>query len=345
MNKFFILSVFIVLILHGYTTIYQSASIDIIDVTTISWSPDGTRIAGLSSDSNIYIWDVEDLTNPILSFQVGIADEIRWTPDSQYLVVQGTKSEEKHLQMSATKWDATTGGLVETLMTFQMDTSFEYNLYGYYVFPTLVFNRATTQTAFSYRDGLVFISDGFQVLHLDHPAPTNHVYQMEWSPDNKYIAIAYGSSDSYVIQVFNTESGEMTLLISQMQQYFVIDMEWDATGTYLATLSTRFTCCESWSNIGVYHIESEKEPKVQFSADRWWEGIDQNNTSMAWHPNELWLAIATEDAIKIFDPFTEDAVSTISVEGVSDLIWSPDGTKISGVLPDSTIQIWKASLD
>jgi WD40 repeat protein len=338
MRLFFQVIIIVSLFLQVQFVIAQDTSTDSNEVKDIAWSPDGTQIAGIYRDSRVAVWSLDNLSRPILTFQTEFADKIRWTPDSQYLIVQGTDAQDDNLiQMSVTKWDAFTGELVDTMMSFHLNTIFEFNPYGYYIFPVLAFDSTATKAAYSFLAGKVYLSDGIQVLHLDGSA-TNYVHLIEWSPDSLHLAVVYGSSDIYSIQIFNVESGELIHSIFQDLQYYVTDLGWDSTGNYLATSSMRFTCCEGWSNIGVYSVEHDEID--YFTADHWWEEVAHYPAPIDWHPTEFLLAIATTDAIEIYDPAIDDALITIPVEEARDIEWSPDGTQIAGISSAGVLKIW-----
>ncbi len=303
----------------------------------IAWSPDGTRIAGAYQNSQIAIWSVNDLIDPIVTIQVE-ADTVSWTPDSRQLIVQGTSATDDHLlRMSVTKWNASTGQKVDTLMSFQLDTGFDFNPYGYNIFPVMALDSTATKAAFSFRGGTVLISDGSQVLHLKNVNTTNAVLRMIWNPNGQQLAVIYGSSDIYNIQVFNTETDELILNIYQDLQYFVTDWGWDASGTYLATSSMRYTCCEGWSNIGIYKIEKGDD---YIDTQFWRTNIERYAAPIAWHPSKYILAIATTDAIEVYDPSEKEPFFKVAVNEARDIEWSPDGMQIAGVTSDNTIKIW-----
>ncbi|MBC7814070.1 MAG: WD40 repeat domain-containing protein [Burkholderiales bacterium] len=334
-------SLLVALTLQLNFAVAQNNSTETAQLETIAWSPDGTRIAGSYGDARVSVWGVDNLSNPILSFQTELADKITWTPDSHYLIAQGNHSDENgHLQSSVTKWDADTGEFVDTLFAFELDTTFEFNPYGYYIVPTLALDSTTTKAAFSFRNVTVYLSDGTQVLHPNNQAATHNVYRMEWSPDGERLAIVNGATDIYTIEVFDIASGDVIQVIVPSFQYYITDLGWDTTGNYLAASSMQFTCCESWSNIGVYHVQDAEALYSYDAADRWWGNIARYDAPVAWHPTDFLLAIANVNTVEIYDPNVENALFTIAVDEARDIEWSPDGTQIASVSSNGVLELW-----
>lgn len=343
MNKVRVLFSLILFTMLTYPATAQTSSDDVNKLSTIAWSTDGTRIAGVYDDSSIAIWAVENTNDPILTIDADIADDVMWTPDSEYIITQGRHLQnENHLQMSVTKWRATTGELVETLFSFEMDTSLEFNWYGYVIFPAIAIDRTATNIAYSFRSSNTYLSGVPTVLFAGPDSWNNYNYMMQWSPGSTHIAVANGTSDVYNILIFETDSQNPIFVINQSMQYFVTDMVWDSTGKYLATSSITITGGEGWSSIGIYEIEqpTDEIPLYIYSADRWWYEVNPDAASIAWHPIDTILAVATEFAIEFYSPLSDDAIYTIPAASIQDLAWSPDGTQIAGVLLDGTIQIW-----
>ena len=308
----------------------------------IAWSPDSTRIAAFHDDYRVSIWPVGNLDEPVTTFQVDFVDELLWTPDSRYLIVQGVSIEDDtHLRMQATQWDADTGELMDTLMNFELDTRYEFNPYGYNIFPVLAFDSMTENTAFSFRDGTVYLSDGLNVLHVGE-STTAHVYMMDWSPNNQRLAIVYGGSDAYSIHLFDVVSGEREYRIDQSMQYFVTDLAWDATGRYLATASMRFTCCEGWSNIGIYLTESSES--TYLFPEQWLNEVRTSPAPLAWHPTETLLAFAGEESIEIISPI-QDEQYALPVAQAIDIAWSPMGDQMAVITASGVIEIHEAAVD
>lgn len=344
MRRFLPLILLVTFVIHSHPGLAQDASAEVVLLEDIAWSPDGTRIAGVYSDSHVAIWSVDDLSDPLLTFQAELADSVTWTADSQHLIAQGKQFDEAGLiQLSVTKWDADTGELSETMFTLEMDMNLEFDFYYFLndALPAIAFDSTGTRAALSLRDGLVRLSDGYHILHLDYPNTTNHVRYMEWSPDNRYLAVVYGDSDTYTIQIFDVESEELTLIISQDFQYFITDLGWDASGTHLATSSMRYTCCEGWSNLGVYNIETDEN--LYWDADFWKTEIARYAAPIAWHPSQYILAYADEDSIEIYNPDEPKPLFTIAVNEAKDIEWSPDGTQIASISRDGALAMWDVS--
>ncbi|MFO7565126.1 MAG: pentapeptide repeat-containing protein [Enhygromyxa sp.] len=78
-------------------------------VTSVAWSPDGTRLASSSWDNTVRVWDAHDgtLVSTLQGHEVGVTG-VAWSPDGTRLA---SSSDDKTVRV----WDAHDGTLVSTL--------------------------------------------------------------------------------------------------------------------------------------------------------------------------------------------------------------------------------------
>lgn len=310
----------------------------------LAWSPDGTLIAGVMDDGSVNIWSIDNLYDPIMTFQPELARTVQWYPDSQHVAIQGSFASEDDalIRKQVTKWDVSTGTLVETLFSFEMDTSYEFNPYGYIKFPTFTLTDDMEDVAYSFLNNSIYISDGTSVLRLENLSEYSHIYMMRWSPDEEKIAAVYGASDIYNIQIIDVETREVNYIIHQDMQYFVAELDWSANSEYLAITSVRFNCCSSYTSVSAYSMDYEYQQ--QWAPENSWAGGEQHAASIEWHPTESYLAIAQADAVRVFNLFDEEPLFEIVNIHPQDISWSPDGTQIAVGLEDGILEIHEVSI-
>lgn len=307
-------------------------------VTSVAWSPDGTRIAASFEDSMVRVWEFNgetELGSPLLTFHPDLSDKAAWTPDGSYLVVQGTSGvREEVLRAQVTKWNVETGKQVDTLLDYSFNINMGENTYTYYsALPVFGFNSDYTMAAFSVNSNEITFSHRWEIIRVDN----RKVHQILWSPDDSRIAIVFGDPDTYTIKTFDAASLELIDWISG-DDYYVYDMQWNRASSQLAVSSIWANPFNPYVNVRTFSIFPDDVYSI--AEDRLIRYLDANYAAIAWHPRENLLAIASPNEIQIFDPTVEEPIATISQEGVISLDWSPDSQFLAGGLRDGTIHIF-----
>lgn len=330
---------------------------DIVD--TVSWSPDGSKIASGSHDATIKIWDAEsgDLIRTIAQGYGGL-----WSPDGSKLL--GIDS----LNPTAIKIWRADGSLLQRIITDH----------------------------FRYLSGLVWSPDGSMVAssggHVGLDAFDNVLYvwnaqsgtlvnfivvnhtqrisSLSWSPDGSSLAT---SSYDLTIRFWEVMTGNLLRILTGHDRWvyslsFSADSSrmvssagdrtmriWDvSTGQLLRTVSTDPNALYAegsmrWSLDGST-ITSHNGTEIHF----WdstsgeligtWLGHTLSMRSAAWSPDGSRIAAGSIDqTIKIWDASTGMLSSTLSghTSGVESLAWSSNGLIASGsLLFENVVKIW-----
>lgn len=278
---------------------------------TVSWSPDGTKIASAGNGEIIEAWD-SVTGNSLFNLVTGSSTVycVAWSPD-------GTKIASALQDGTVKIWDAKNGKFISNLTGHSAHvnsvawSSDSLNIVSGSADKTArVWDVASGNTVTIYRghsswinsvawshnspyivsgsgDKTAQVWDAFggtpQSIYSRH---TNEVLVVAWSPDNSNIASA---SDDDTVQIWDTMNGNRYVNYTG-HSGFVVAMAWSPDGQYIAS-----------------------------------GGVD---TTV-----QVWKAV---DGTPVFT-YTGH---TAEIEGVT---WSPDSKRVASASDDQTVQLWQVS--
>jgi WD40 repeat protein len=192
-------------------------------VSSVAWSPDGSKIASASDTGNVQLWDTVT-SEVLLEFQghVGTITTISWSPNSTRLATASPEDKVERI------WDATTGALITELSgdRFYEGVAF------------VRWNPNGTNLV-----SVVGVADGGSLLHFwsvennsFQALPTTYnvsAYDLAWSPDGTKLAIA----DYRGVFVFDDFS--MANIEPRVIAPFRFTVAWGPDGTKLAVSDVR----------------------------------------------------------------------------------------------------------
>jgi WD40 repeat protein/tRNA A-37 threonylcarbamoyl transferase component Bud32 len=276
---------------------------------TVSWSPDGTKIASAGDGEIIEAWDATS-GNALFNLLSGASTvySVVWSPD-------GTKIASGQYDGTVKIWDATNGNFISSLkghssrvnsVSWSSDSKNIVSGSGdktARVWDVASGNAVTTyrghssyinSVAWSHNSPYIVSGSGdktaqvwnafdgtLQSIYSNH---TNEVLAVAWSRDNSTIASA---SDDDTVQVWDTMNGNRYVNYTG-HTGFVVAMAWSPDGQYIAS-----------------------------------GGVD---TTV-----QIWKAI---DGTLVFT-YTGH---TAEVEGIT---WSPDSKRVASASDDKTVQLWQ----
>ena len=277
-------------------------------VTGVSWSPDGSRIASCSRDSEIHICDPESGEHlQTLTGHSGPAFCVAWSPDSTKLASCGVDA-------SVRVWDAASGNELVTC-----------NLHAVPVF-RLAWDAKGQRIASVGYDGTTHVWDpstgrGQQTLHFDQAG----LASIAWHPLNDRLAVAIGSQ----IRVWNATTGELTETLGGFADE-IHSVAWHPDGERLASSGShgRFAILRAGHSMPVQTFNGREGD---------WR------SRVAWSPDGRFLATADrQDAIRIHNADTFAVIITLQGHpGMqSSLSWSPDSRQLASSSWDGSVRIW-----
>jgi len=185
---------------------------------------------------------------------------------------------------------------------------------------------------------------GIKRWNVEAVTPRTTVNSVDWSPDDKHIAVA--SADGQ-LRVFDAETGKLVQMFSGHTAAVNV-VRWSPDGKWIATGSNDNTA-RLWSF-------RERKPGPVFKNRSHVKGLD-------WNPDGKRLACATyHSGIRIWDVETSSVTRVLKPTGetadggkpkfiCTTVAWSPDGKHIAvncyRFKPDQqpTVQVWKADAD
>jgi len=323
------------------------------EIWGVAWSPDGQRLATVSSDRTARIWDAASGEERlVLSSCHERVHGVAWSPDGQRLA---TASDDG----TARIWDAASG---EELLALR---GHQERMYGLAWSPDGQ-RLATASSDRTARIWDVARGEGLLVLcgHEDE------VWGVAWSPDGQRLATA--SSDR-TARTWDAASGE-ELLVLRGHQERAYGVAWSPDGECLATASRDRTarvwdaaCGEellvlrghqdriygvAWSPDGEYLATASRDRTARIWDAARGEGLlvlcghEDEVWGVAWSPDGQRLATASGDrTARVWDAAygEERLVLSGHQDDVWEVAWSPDGRCLATAADDRTVRIWDAA--
>jgi WD40 repeat protein len=281
------------------------------EITNLTWSTDSSRLISSSLDSTARVWGADGAEQFLLSgHEYGVYDAA-WSPDQTQILTTGG---DNLLRL----WDATSGAQVRTLPT-PISPAIR-----------LIWLADTNQIIGFLSNGVIVQADAatdaiVQEVY-DHTAA---VWRVDWSPDGQWVA---SGGDDGRINIWQPTTGEL-LMGWPAHDYGVSDLAFSPDGTLLA----------SSGGDGYLRVWDVAQ---QLQTDEWADPDYGGGSALAYAPHAPWLAVGDWDGhIWILD--TADLTILADWQlfedtSVSDVVWSPDGSVLATVGPNTAVRLWTA---
>jgi len=277
-------------------------------VSSVAWSPDGTKIATASYDRTARVWSSSSGSTLLtLTGHSTYVTSVAWSPD-------GTKIATASYDRTARVWSSSSGSTLLTL------TGHSSSVLSVAWSP----DGTKIATASEDRTARVWSSSGGSTL-LTLTGHSSSVLSVAWSPDGTKIATA---SEDRTARVWSSSGGSALLTLTGHSSY-VFSVAWSPDGTKIATASYDRTA-RVWSSSGGSTLLTLT-------------GHSSSVLSVAWSPDGTEIATASYDrTARVWSSSGGSTLLTLTghSSSVLSVAWSPDGTKIATASEDRTARIW-----
>ncbi len=318
-------------------------------VMSVSWSPDGKKLASASYNKTVQIWD--GTTGKELkkcTGHMGRVMSVSWSPDGKKLA---SASDDNTVCI----WDGTTGNVIKAYTGHTAGVN------------SVSWSPDGKKLASASWDETVQIWDGTTGnLIKACMGHTDAVMSVNWSPDGKKLASA---SWDKTVRIWDGTTGNF--IKACRHTYYVKSVSWSPDGKKLASASNDETVriwdgttgkelkkCTGHTGI-VVSVSWSPDGKKLASAIldntvRIWDGTTGNVikactghtsyvNSVSWSPDGKKLSSASSDkTVRIWDGTTSNVIKACTghTSYVTSMSWSPDGKKLSSASSDKTVRIW-----
>ncbi len=319
-------------------------------VRSVSWSPDGTRLATASWDGTAKVWDAaggkELLT---LKGHSSALWSVAWSPEGKRLATASVDG-------MANVWDASSGGHLLTLTGHKGQVcALSWSPDG----------RRLATGSWDWTIRLWDTIDGHQLLAIQDAA--DYAKPVSFSPDGKLLAAGCSTGE---LKLWDAAIGRETSS-RKAHKGAIHSLCWSPDGKGLATASADGTVkvWESGSPNARLSLKghSGEVLAVAWSKDgrrlatgsrdrtaRIWDaavgkellvlkGHTGEICSVSWSRDGKWLATGCDDGTAKVWPASggrESCTLTTASHGIASLSWSPDGTLLAIGSRDGTVKLW-----
>lgn len=278
-------------------------------VTSVTWSPDGTRIASGSYDHTVQVWDAAN-GGHVYTYHGHSSRviSVAWSPDGTRIA---SGSDDATVQI----WNAMNGEHIYTYHGHVSDVH------------SVAWSPDSMRIASGSNDHTVQVwnaQDGSHIL-IHHDAI--YVWTVAWSPDGS--RIASGSSDSFVV-VWNAQNGNIYLTYDGHSSR-VNSVTWSPDGTHIASGGDD-------NRVLVFNAQNGNTLVAYQASDK--------IRAVPWSPDGTRIASGCVGTVQVLNAQNGSLLLTYKGHSgdVGAVAWSPDGTRIVSGGADRTVQVWKAVL-
>ncbi len=297
-------------------------------VSSVAWSPDGTRIASVGWDSTIQVWNAKDAQHLLTYRNHPDATDVAWSPDNTRLASAGNN-------FTIQVWNASTGQQIWTHQDVSENTvgaNIAWSPNGKQI---ATYGTADTGTTVAIRDatsGHLFLN------YKGHP----FLRSFAWSPDSMCIVSGGWARSVQVWKAYDGQKVWMYQIPDALGKDFnyVNAVTWSPDGTRIASggscpdvlfatnggiqLWDAVTGQKSWAYLG---HDSRADIQV-----------------VVWSPDGKRIAsVETDNIVQVWSPTSGKRLFTYRehTNRVRTVAWSPDGTRIASAGDDRVVRVWK----
>ncbi|KAJ7181118.1 hypothetical protein C8R46DRAFT_598076 [Mycena filopes] len=301
-------------------------------ITSVAFSPDGTRIVSGSWDKTVRVWDTETQTQigALLGGHTGTVTSVAFSPDGTRIV---SGSKDKTVRV----WDTQTQAQIGVPLQGHTDTVF-----------SVAFSPDGTRIVSGSSDDTVRVWDTEAQTQIRAPLEghTDTVTSVAFSPDGTRIV---SGSDDNTVRVWDTEAQTQIRAPLEGQttssrvdsasggshpSEHCIDVFHAETGPFLSTLSLQQ---DGW-------ILGPHGQLILWVPHHLIEGHTDTVYSVAFSPDGTRIVSGSRDStVRVWDTEAQTQIGA-PLEGHTDTVtsvaFSPDGTRIVSGSWDKTVRVW-----
>lgn len=294
-----------------------------VQVDRICWSPDGSRLASVSVDHHLKIWDVSNGSLLYKTFaHGGSINTVLWSPDPALLASASYNGEVKI-------W--TVGEQLESCV-----------LLGH-TGPVngLSWSSDAVHLASSSADETVRIWDVHESQNANKLAVQGAA---AWSADGRDLAVADSSrpvDQTVRLEVYRASPGALTPTVSRVMKgeaHYCSTLAWSSQSDKIAcAIASQSNRCDQLVIISRESLSTESTHAVKGDI-----------RCLAWQPNSTRLAMGlwgrAGKSVQIWDTKTNAILSTLETQDATESVcWSPDGQVLATAHPDHVVNLWSAT--
>jgi WD40 repeat protein len=285
-------------------------------IASVTWSPDGKRIASGSGDKTVQVWTPTS-GESVLTYRghTDVLYTVAWSSDGKRIASGGA-------DQTVQVWIAGGNGAIAGANHILTHTGHASTVFA------VAWSPDSKDLASANNDGTVQVwsSTNGNTL-LTYKGHKGAVWDAAWSPDGKRIASA---SFDRTVQVWNATDGSHALVYDGHIDD-VLTAAWSPDGKRIASGGAD-KAVRLWdATTGV----------LAFA----YRGHTDTVYHVAWSPDGTTIASASADStVQVWDAATGGRIFTYRGHTgyVFTLAWSPDGQQIASGGADMTVQVWQA---